>query len=147
MAGSSGELVHAQIRSARYYAAAGVALRDIELSIMPGEFVVVTGPAASGKSTLCYCLTGVIPHSISADLEGDVAVAGRRLRDLRLPEGAPLLGFVIQAPENQLFNLSVRDDGSFGPVNLCLTNVDIHRSGLAPRTFSRLARVHTSAYR
>src|SRR2546425_3108516 len=136
MVGSSGELVRALIKSARYYAAPDVALRDVELSIVPGEFVVITGPAASGKSTLCYCLTGVIPHSISADLEGDVFVAGRRLRDLRLPEVAPLLGFVLQAPENQLFSLSVREDVSFGPENLCLPIDDIQRRALVCPAFS-----------
>ncbi len=136
MVGSSSALLHARINSARYYAAAEVALRDVELSVMPGEFVVVTGPAASGKSTLCYCLTGVIPHSISADLEGDVFVAGRRLRDLRLPEVAPLLGFVLQAPENQLFSLSVREDVSFGPENLCLPIDDIQRRVMASLGFT-----------
>jgi energy-coupling factor transport system ATP-binding protein len=136
MVGSSVELVHAQITSARYYAAPDVALKDVELSIRPGEFVVITGPAASGKSTLCYCLTGVIPHSISADLEGDVFVAGRRLRDLRLPEVAPLLGFVLQAPENQLFSLSVREDVSFGPENLCLPIDDIQRRVMASLAFT-----------
>jgi energy-coupling factor transport system ATP-binding protein len=139
MVGSSGELVRAQIKSARYYAAPEVALKNIELSIMPGEFVVITGPAASGKSTLCYCLTGVIPHSISADLEGDVVVDGRRLRDLRLPEVAPLLGFVMQAPENQLFNLSVREDVSFGPENLCLPIDDIQRRVIASLGFTGMS--------
>ena len=136
MAASLGELVHAQIKSARYYAAPDLALREIDLSIVPGEFVVVTGPAASGKSTLCYCLTGVIPHSISADLEGEVIVAGRRLRDLRLPEVAPLLGFVMQAPENQLFSLSVAEDVSFGPENLGLPIEDIQRRVIASLAFT-----------
>jgi len=136
MVTSSGELVHARITSARYYAAPDVALRDVELSIMPGEFVVITGPAASGKSTLCYCLTGVIPHSISAELDGDVVVAGQRLRDLRLPEVAPLLGFVMQAPENQLFNLSVREDVSFGPENLCLAIEDIQQRVITSLRFT-----------
>src|SRR5258708_8828973 len=100
MVGSSGELVRAQIKSARYYAAPEVALKDIELSIVPGEFVVITGPAASGKSTLCYCLTSVIPHSISADLEGAVVVDGPPLPHLRLPEVPPLLASLIHAPAN-----------------------------------------------
>lgn len=136
MAAGSRELLHAEIKSARYYAAPDLALRDIQLSIVPGEFVVVTGPAASGKSTLCYCLTGVIPHSISADLEGEVIVAGRRLRDLRLPEVAPLLGFVMQAPENQLFSLSVAEDVSFGPENLGLPIDDIQRRVIASLAFT-----------
>src|SRR5712691_8063078 len=139
MVASSSELVHARITSALYYAAPQVALHDVELSIMPGEFVVVTGPAASGKSTLCYCLTGVIPHSISAELEGDVVIAGQRLRDLRLPEVAALVGFVMQAPENQLFNLSVREDVSFGPENLCLPINDIQRRVMASLGFTGMA--------
>jgi energy-coupling factor transport system ATP-binding protein len=136
MVASSGELVHARITSARYYAAPDVALRDVELSIKSGEFIIITGPAASGKSTLCYCLTGVIPHSISAELVGDVVVAGQRLRDLRLPEVAPLLGFVMQAPENQLFNLSVREDVSFGPENLCLPIQDIQQRVMTSLSFT-----------
>ncbi len=43
MVGSSTDLVRAQITSARYYAAPDVALKDVELSIRPCEFVVITG--------------------------------------------------------------------------------------------------------
>jgi energy-coupling factor transporter ATP-binding protein EcfA2 len=139
MLASSSALVHAQIKSVRYYAAPDTAVRDVELSIKPGEFVIIIGPAASGKSTLCYCLTGVIPHSISAELVGDVIVAGQRLRDLRLPEVAPLLGFVMQAPENQLFNLSVREDVSFGPENLCLPIQDIQQRVMTSLRFTGMA--------
>jgi len=39
MVDSLEELVHARISSARYYAAPDVALRDVQLSIRPGEFV------------------------------------------------------------------------------------------------------------
>jgi energy-coupling factor transport system ATP-binding protein len=38
------------------------ALMDIDLSIMTGSFVGITGPAGSGKSTLTYALNGIIPH-------------------------------------------------------------------------------------
>lgn len=136
MDGGAAPLVLAAIKTARYYAAPGAALTDVNLSVHPGEFVVITGPAASGKSTLCYCLTGVIPHAVSADLEGEVLIAGNRLQDLRLAEVAPLLGFVLQAPENQLFNLSVREDVSFGPENLCLPIDDIQRRVVASLQFT-----------
>jgi energy-coupling factor transport system ATP-binding protein len=139
MDGGAAPLLQAGIKAARYYAAPHAALSEVALSVWPGEFVVITGPAASGKSTLCYCLTGVIPHAISAELEGEVLVAGTRLRDLRLAEVAPLLGFVLQAPENQLFNLSVREDVSFGPENLCLPIDDIRRRVIASLGFTGMA--------
>jgi ABC-type lipoprotein export system ATPase subunit len=36
-----------------------VALRDINLDILPGEFIVIIGPSGSGKSTLLHLLGGV----------------------------------------------------------------------------------------
>jgi ABC-type lipoprotein export system ATPase subunit len=35
------------------------ALRDINLSISPGEFIVIIGPSGSGKSTLLHLLGGI----------------------------------------------------------------------------------------
>jgi len=37
------------------------ALKDINLTVRPGEFVTITGPSGCGKSTLAFCLTGFIP--------------------------------------------------------------------------------------
>jgi ABC-type lipoprotein export system ATPase subunit len=36
-----------------------VALRDTNLSILPGEFIVIIGPSGSGKSTLLHLLGGI----------------------------------------------------------------------------------------
>ena len=36
-----------------------VALRDTDLSILPGEFIVIIGPSGSGKSTLLHLLGGI----------------------------------------------------------------------------------------
>lgn len=70
-------------------------VRDIDLAVMPGEFVAVTGPSGSGKSSLLYLL-GLLDHPTA----GGVALQGmptagldaNALADLRLAR----IGFVFQ---------------------------------------------------
>ena len=54
-----------------------LALKGIDLRIMPGEFVAVVGRSGSGKSTLINVFTG-----IDHPTEGEVMVAGTRIQGL-----------------------------------------------------------------
>jgi ABC-type lipoprotein export system ATPase subunit len=54
-----------------------LALKGIDLRIMPGEFVAVVGRSGSGKSTLINVFTG-----IDHPTEGEVLVAGTRIQGL-----------------------------------------------------------------
>jgi len=57
------------------------ALRDVDVRIGRGEFVVVIGPSGAGKSTLLRCINGLVTPS-----GGTVSIDGipvRRTRDLR----------------------------------------------------------------
>jgi lipoprotein-releasing system ATP-binding protein len=71
-------------------------VRDIDLEIRAGEFVAITGPSGSGKSSLLYLL-GLLdqPSSGTLWLEGDETsgLNENRLADIRLSK----LGFVFQA--------------------------------------------------
>ncbi len=113
-------ILEARIHSFKYYAAAKPSLGAITLEVEAGEFVILTGRAGGGKTTLCYALTGVIPHSVEGEYAGQVLIDGQDLNPLRLAQISTLCGFVLQSPEYQLFNLSVKDDVAFGPENLVL---------------------------
>ncbi|MDX3799971.1 ABC transporter ATP-binding protein [Streptomyces sp. AK04-3B] len=54
-----------------------LAVRNAEISLGRGEVVAITGQSGSGKSSLLYCLAGVLPVS-----RGEVRFAGRALSDL-----------------------------------------------------------------
>jgi ABC-type nitrate/sulfonate/bicarbonate transport system ATPase subunit len=53
------------------------ALRGVELTVAPGEFVSVVGPSGCGKSTLLRVLAGVQPPSAGTATIDDVDVRGR----------------------------------------------------------------------
>jgi multiple sugar transport system ATP-binding protein len=81
-------------------------LRDINLEIAAGEFVVFVGPSGCGKSTLLRLIAGL--DSICA---GDLLIDGRRVNDLEPRERG--VGMVFQS--YALYpHMSVYDNISFG---------------------------------
>jgi len=70
-------------------------VRDVTFEVGPSEFVAITGPSGSGKSSLLYLL-GLLDRPT----EGEVQIAGRPTHDLSSAEMAHLrlekLGFVFQ---------------------------------------------------
>ena len=53
-------------------------MRDINLDIADGEFIVLVGPSGCGKSTLLRMIAGLEPIS-----EGDFLIEGERMNDIR----------------------------------------------------------------
>lgn len=89
--------------SFRYPGAAGEALRDVSLTLVPGELVAVLGHNGSGKSTLAQLLCGVTPTAGVVERPGDPGVG--------LPGGTAI---VFQRPDCQVLGLRVRDDVVWG---------------------------------
>ena len=58
-------------RMSKHFPGGVPALRDLELSIAPGEFLVVLGPSGSGKTTLLRLIAGLeSPDSGGVWIEG-----------------------------------------------------------------------------
>ncbi len=72
-----------------------VAVKDVSLSVAPGEIVLIMGPSGSGKTTLLSMLGALLsPSTGEIRLNGDVisALKENRLPDIRLRK----FGFIFQ---------------------------------------------------
>ena len=100
-----------------YTGSAKPALKNINLKISKGERVMVTGPSGAGKTTLCRCLNGLIPHYFRGKLEGKVAIDSVDTRSTTISSLSHSVGLLFQDPSSQLVCPTVIDEVAFGPEN------------------------------
>ncbi|NLW07826.1 MAG: energy-coupling factor transporter ATPase [Clostridia bacterium] len=99
------------------------ALKNIDFTIKPGQYLAISGPNGSGKSTLARLLNALLRPN-----RGQVLVDGLDTRD----EAAIIairrrVGMVFQDPDNQLVGATVEDDVAFGLENLGLPPTEIRQ--------------------
>lgn len=95
-------------------------LLDINLSIYPGEKVLIVGPSGSGKSTLAHCINGLVPFSFTGESTGSLKIEGQEPKDLGLFGLSKLVGTVLQDTDGQFIGLTVAEDVAFSMENDCI---------------------------
>jgi energy-coupling factor transport system ATP-binding protein len=115
--GTNGVAIQVNELSYKYFQAENFALRNINLSVKKGEFVGFLGPSMAGKSTLCYALTGLIPHDVVGELYGSVLINGIDTISAPVYELSKNYGFVFDNPEYQLSQATVEEEIALGLEN------------------------------
>jgi energy-coupling factor transport system ATP-binding protein len=89
-------------------------LRDVNLQVNKGEFLLITGCSGAGKTTLCRAMFGALHHDIGGDFEGSVTLNGRDIKEYTIGDIGNFMGVVFDDPESQLFMPLVEDEIKFG---------------------------------
>ncbi|MCF8011512.1 MAG: ATP-binding cassette domain-containing protein [Clostridiales bacterium] len=90
-------------------------LKNINLKINPGDFTVIMGENAAGKSTFLKNINGLLKPG-----RGQVRVSGWDTKKVSVEELAPVCGYLSQDPNDYLFLDSVEQELSYTLDNLGL---------------------------
>ena len=119
-----------------------LALDSVSVGFEKGKITGIIGHTGSGKSTLTHLLNGLEKPS-----SGDVLLCGESIWEepKKIAQIRFRIGLVMQYPEYQLFDETVRADIGFGPRNMGLDEDEIARrvdeaarfAGIAPELMDK----------
>jgi energy-coupling factor transport system ATP-binding protein len=99
--------LHMEDLTYAYPGAIGEALSGVSLQLEAGEFAVLAGRSAGGKSTLLRAACGLVPHFHGGEISGEVNAAGIDAIAAGPGELASVVGYVAQDPETQVVSTTV----------------------------------------
>lgn len=98
-------------------------LFDINIEVIPGEFVLLCGPSGSGKTTLLSNIKKEIrPRGVR---KGSVLFMGTDVKDLDEGRSACEIGFLFQNPDDQIVSDTVLQEIAFPLENIGLPTAEI----------------------
>jgi len=132
-----------------YANAAQPVLRELNLTLSPGEIVLVAGATGSGKSTLLHCMAGIAPAYSGGTLTGILRCQNQAIKTWSVCQRSHQIGTLLQNVETQIFTDTVYDEVVFGLENLntpapripVLTAAILQEFALHPQTAWPVARL------
>jgi len=112
------------------------ALRDINLTLESGDFALLAGRSAGGKSTLLRVFNGLVPQFHGGRMTGLATVAGHNPARTPSRQMALTAGMVFQEPEAQAVAETVEEEVAFG-----LEQQAVDRSEIARRLDAALGAI------
>lgn len=119
------EILHIENLSFKYPNAEEYAIRDIDLSVESGEFIVVCGESGCGKTTLLKLLKRELAPA--GERTGEIFYKGVPQRDISNEASACEIGYVLQNPDNQIVTDKVWHELAFGLENMGITTEIVRR--------------------
>ncbi|MFC5604146.1 ABC transporter ATP-binding protein [Sporosarcina koreensis] len=103
----------------KYPESSSFALDDISFTVEKGEFVGIVGMNTAGKTTLCYALSGLVPHFFKGAYGGDVYIGDMDVLSHDISEITASVGLVFENPFSQMTGakFTVFDEIAFGLEN------------------------------
>lgn len=96
------------------------ALQGINLDIKKNTRVAILGPNGAGKSTLLLHF-----NALNLPQAGKVRVEGLEVSKKTEKVVRTKVGMVFQDPDDQIFSMTVKEDVSFGPLNMGLSSEEV----------------------
>lgn len=114
----------------KYPGAGRLALDDISFTVEKGEFIGVIGQNTTGKSTLCFALSGLVPHFFKGGYGGSVKIDDMVVDTSELSDVVKKVGLVFENPFSQMTGskYTVYEEIAFG-----LENMGVERQKMKER--------------
>jgi energy-coupling factor transport system ATP-binding protein len=97
-------------------------LNHVNLTLHPGEIILISGATGCGKSTLLNCLAGISPTHVQGELTGNILVKDQVLNEESVRDRAHYFGVLLQNVETQIFTDTVWEELGFGLENLNISS-------------------------
>lgn len=104
--------------SFRYEESPYYTLKNINMTVQTGEFILLTGRSGCGKTTLIRSLNGLIPHFYPGEIKGSLLLNGKSIPEMEPSQLAGQVGTVFQDPRSQFFMTDTTRELAFGCENM-----------------------------